>query len=100
MVLVAKKNSFILLLLFFVCNLGLWSSPSVKGSQPPPCSSFSLTVIDENQAVMFGGGSSVSIKSSKAYILHLPTMVSHFPAHVVNKISTKEEKIQKIALFL
>ena len=57
--------------------LGLWSSPSMKGSKPPPCSCFSLTVTDEDQAVMFGGLTQ-SGKSSESYILHLPTMVSYF----------------------
>ena len=52
----------------------------MKGSRPPPCSSFSLTMADKDQAVMFGGGSSSLMKSSIAHILHLPTMVSHFPA--------------------
>ena len=49
---------------------GSWSSPSVKGSRPPPCAYFSLTMIDEEHAVMFGG------LSVDVYVLHLPTMVS------------------------
>ena len=57
--------------------LGLWSSPSMKGSRPPPCRNFSLTVTDEDQAVMLGGHSP-SDKSSEAYDIHLPTMVSYF----------------------
>ena len=61
---------------FIFCNLGLWSSPSMKGSRPPPCVSFSLTVTDVDQAVMFGG-CTPSGESSEAYILHLPTMVSY-----------------------
>ena len=56
---------------------GLWSSPSNNGSRPPPCSGFSLTMTDEDQAVMFGGYIT-SGKSSEAHVLHLPTMVSHF----------------------
>ena len=58
--------------------LGLWSSPSVKGSRPPPRSDFSLTMIDEEDAVMFGGYSSHSRNSGDMYVLHLPTMVSVF----------------------
>ena len=58
-------------------TLGLWSSPSVKGSRPPPCTRFSLTVTNEDQAVMFGGRTSSGL-SSKAHILHLPTMVNYF----------------------
>ena len=56
-------------------DLGQWSSPSMKGARPPPCEGFSLTMIDEDKAVMFGGPTSSGI-SSDARILHLPTMVS------------------------
>ena len=61
----------------FVCIPGLWSSPSNSGSRPPPCSYFSLTMTDKDQAVMFGG-ITPSGKSSEARVLHLRTMVSHF----------------------
>ena len=47
----------------------------MKGSRPPPCSGFSLTVTDEDQATMFGGLTPLD-KYSEAYVLHLPTMVS------------------------
>ena len=49
----------------------------MKGSIPPPCSDFSLTVTDEDQAMMFGGDTP-SGESFEAHILHLPTMVSDF----------------------
>ena len=48
----------------------------MKGARPPPCDGFSLTMIDEDQAVMFGGNTSSGM-SSDARVLHLPTMVSH-----------------------
>ena len=48
----------------------------MKGDRPPPCREFSLTMIDEEQAVMFGG-ITPSGGSSDARVLHLPTMVSH-----------------------
>ena len=48
----------------------------MKGSRPPPCSSFSLTMTDEDCAVMFGG-KTPSGWTSKAWALHLPTVVSH-----------------------
>ena len=45
----------------------------MKGLIPPPCSGFSLTMTDKDQAVMFGGDTS----SGRSYrVLHLPTMVS------------------------
>ena len=63
-------------ILFHFFVLGQWFSPPVKGSRPPPCSSFSLTMNDKDQVVMFGGYSP-SEYSSKACVLHLPTIVSH-----------------------
>ena len=58
-------------------DLGQWLSPSMKGVRHPACDFFSLTMIDEDQAVMFGGLTSSAVKSSDARVLHLPTMVSH-----------------------
>ena len=54
----------------------------MKGFRPPSCDSFSLTVTDEDQAVMYGGDTP-SDHSSEAHILHLPTMVSFFSALLV-----------------
>ena len=57
----------------------------MKGARFSPCSGFSLTVTDEDQAVMFGGVT-LSGRSSEARMLHLPTMVSQFLyTHMVNK---------------
>ena len=61
---------------------GSWSSPSVKGSRPPPCCAFSLTMIDEEHAVMFGGFSLALGYSADVYVLHLPTMVSGLLLHI------------------
>ena len=60
----------------------------MKGSRPPPCAAFSLTVTDEDQAVMFGGFTP-SGESSEAHILHLPTMVSHLCRRVIIIINTE-----------
>ena len=57
-------------------DLGLWSSPLMKGSRPPLRDRFSLIVTDEDQAVMFGGRT-LSDESSEAHVLHLPTMVRY-----------------------
>ena len=59
-----------------LCILGLWSSPSIKGSRPPRSTGFSLTMTDEDKAVMFGGFTP-SGESSEAHVFHLPTMVCH-----------------------
>ena len=47
----------------------------MKGSRLPPCYGFSLTVTDEDQAMLFGGLTPLH-KYSEAYVLDLPTMVS------------------------
>ena len=47
----------------------------MKGSRRP-CSSFSLTMTDEDCALMYGG-INPSGKTSEALVLNLPTMVSH-----------------------
>ena len=57
-------------------SLGSWSSPSVKGSRPPPCAYFSLTMIDEERAVMFGGCDCNWKCFNDVYFLHMSTMVS------------------------
>ena len=53
----------------------LWFSPPVKGFRPPPCSGFSLTMTDEDRAMMVRGYT--PCRTSTAHVLHLPTMVSH-----------------------
>ena len=52
----------------------------MKGSRPPPCAYFSLTMIDEEHAVMFGG---LTGCSADVYVLHLPTMVSGLLLHII-----------------
>ena len=55
---------------------GTWSSPKVSGTRPPPCSHFSLTMMDNDHVVLFGGVQSGWRKSSEVYILNLLRMVS------------------------
>ena len=63
--------------------LGSWSSPSVKGSRPPPCALFSLTMIDEERAVMFGGKDCNLKCFNDVYMLHMSTMVSYLLLPIV-----------------
>ena len=49
----------------------------VTGSSPPSAINFSLTMIDEEHAVMFGGCRSNSNFSADVHVLNLPTMVSY-----------------------
>lgn len=51
---------------------GLWISPVVTGTCPPPCSAFSFTPLDGNRAVMYGGTiDSSSEPTSNVYIASL-----------------------------
>ena len=52
-------------------SLGTWSSPTVKGTRPPPCSHFSFTKMDDHHAVLFGGWDQMDV-----YIVNLNRMVS------------------------
>ena len=55
---------------------GTWSSPKVRGTRPPPCSDFSLTMIDDHCAVLFGGLQPPGPRAIKeVYILDLTGMV-------------------------
>ena len=78
----------------FFCVPGLWSSPSNSGSRPPPYFGFSLTMTDEDQAVMFGGYNP-SGKSSEARVLHLPTMVSHFGLSNISYVAKLKKKTRQ-----
>ena len=54
---------------------GEWSFPSVTGTKPIPCSSSSLTMIDDHHAVLFGGNQPQDKKTNDVYILNLENMV-------------------------
>ena len=55
---------------------GVWSSPSVKGEKPPPCSSFSFTKVDQDTVVLFGGFQPGSVRVNDLYLFNLRKMVS------------------------
>ena len=50
--------------------------PKITGTRPPPCSGFSLTMIDKQHAVMYGGLIPGGRVTSDVYILDLARMVS------------------------
>ena len=52
---------------------GDWSSPTVRGTRPPPLSAFTLTSIDNYRALSFGGGDLRPI--SDLYLIDFQTMV-------------------------
>ena len=52
---------------------GVWFSPRVSGTRPPPCSTFTLTSIDNHRAVLFGGNQSQKssgVLSSDLYLIN------------------------------
>ena len=54
---------------------GVWSSPKVSGTRPPPCAAFTLTMIDNHRAVLFGGDHR-GVTTNDVYIIDLTRMVS------------------------
>ena len=55
---------------------GTWSSLTLRGTRPPPCSKFSLTMIDDHRAVLFGGQIPPGARATNdGYILDLTGMV-------------------------
>ncbi len=60
---------------FFLIPIGKWSSPPVTGTRPPPSMDFSLTMVTDHIAVLFGGVGSGQLYSH-VYTLDLWEMVS------------------------
>ena len=54
---------------------GMWSSPEVSGTRPPPCKDCSFTMIDERYAVMFGGTQPGPKATNDMYMLDVIKMV-------------------------
>ena len=40
---------------------GKWSSPDINGQPPPSCDSFTLTLVGERRAALFGGDRGLEI---------------------------------------
>ena len=55
---------------------GTWSSPTISGTRPPPCSFFSITKVDEDNAVLFGGRGQGNVVTNHIYNINLKGMVS------------------------
>ena len=57
-------------------STGMWSSPPTTGPRPPPCSGFTFTAINKQQAVFFGGYlPEHKRRSDDVYIIDFSTMV-------------------------
>ena len=56
---------------------GVWSSPELRGERPPPCSSFTFTMVDKHRAVLFGGYQyDRRCRVNDVYLFNLRDMVS------------------------
>ena len=66
---------------------GTWSSPPVSGTRPPPCAGFSLTMVDDHRAILFGGYQPGRGKSNDVYVLDLSRMVSVYHLMMVGLLS-------------
>ena len=55
-----------------------WTIPQVTGESPQPCSNLSMTSIDSNRAIMFGGFQAEGGRVNDVYIAELSkeTLVS------------------------
>ena len=53
----------------YLLLLGKWSSPNVTGDRPPPISSFTLSSITNDSAILFGGYTSNG-RSNNTYIVN------------------------------
>ena len=57
--------------------IGIWSSPTVNGTRPPPGGGYTLTSIDEHRAILHGGhDADHGCRSSDLYFIDFQTMVS------------------------
>ena len=54
---------------------GLWSSPALRGTRPPPCTCFTLTSIDNSRAVLFAGKRPEHGRVNDLYIIDFDIMV-------------------------
>ena len=50
------------------CFIDRWSSVTIAGQAPPPCSSFTLTKVGEKRAAMFGGWSGSETSSDLLFV--------------------------------
>ena len=55
----------------WIVYVGQWIRPVVNGDCPQPCSGFTLTLIGENKAVLFGGYCSGKGRNNFVYIAEL-----------------------------
>ena len=55
---------------------GAWSSPTVRGTRPPPTAFFTLTSIDDYRALFFGGHDGEHLQEiSDLYLIDFQMMV-------------------------
>uniref|UniRef100_A0AAN0IT35 Uncharacterized protein n=1 Tax=Amphimedon queenslandica TaxID=400682 RepID=A0AAN0IT35_AMPQE len=76
---------------YYKLSSGKWSSPNVTGDRPPPISSFTLTSITNDCAILFGG-STPNGTSNNAYIVNFShTSVNFSELGEVSKQKPEEQ---------
>ena len=68
------KTSYIIKYNITLPSTGKWSSPLTTGPRPPPCNFFSLTAINDHEAVLFGGRRPYG-RVSDCYLMDFESMV-------------------------
>ena len=58
-----------------ISTADMWNSPATTGQKPTPCEGITFTAVDDNRAVMFGGGNGKHGLMNDVHILFFPTMV-------------------------
>ena len=58
---------------YFHCQ-GMWTSQATTGEKPPALSGHTLTMIDQNTALLFGGSDGTA-KHNDSYVLNMDTWV-------------------------
>ena len=64
-----------MLMYIYTLSAGVWFSPVVKGTRPPPCAGFTLTSVDNHRAVLFGGRHPERGRINDLYLIDFDTMV-------------------------
>ena len=55
---------------------GVWLSPELRGERPPPCANFTLTMVDQHRAVLFGGSQPERNGVNDVYLFNFSDMVN------------------------
>jgi hypothetical protein len=72
---ISLDGQILMYMTLYIISAGVWSSPVVRGTRPPPCACFTLTSVDNHRAVLFGGFHPERGQISDIYLIDFSTMV-------------------------